>query len=111
HDLSNGGLITALAEMTFENKIGVKLNLSNNDTFKKLKPEEFLFAETPSRYLIEIPSEHIENATKIIEGKVSFDIIGKTVDEPIIEIENYISLEIEKMKNAWNKAIPQCMED
>ena len=111
HDISNGGIFTALVEMTFENKIGVKLNLLNNDTFKKLKPEEFLFAETPSRYIIEIPSEHIENTTKIIEGKVSFDIIGKTVDEPIIEIENYISLEIEQLKNMWNKAIPQYMED
>jgi len=111
HDISNGGLITALAEMTFENEIGVTLDLLENDSFKKLKPEEFLFAETPSRYVIEIHPEHIENATKIIEGKVSFSIIGKTNAQPKIEIENFLSLEIKQLKNAWNKAIPQYMED
>ncbi len=111
HDISNGGLITALAEMTFENEIGVKLDLLENDSFKKLKPEEYLFAETPSRYVIEIHSEHIESATKIIEGKVSFSIIGKTNAQPKIEIENFLTLEIKKLKNVWNKAISQYMED
>jgi phosphoribosylformylglycinamidine synthase len=111
HDVSNGGLITALAEMTFENEIGVKLDLLENDSFIKLKLEEFLFAETPSRYVIEIHSEHIESATKIIEGKVSFNIIGKTNSQPKIEIENFLILEIKQLKNAWNKAISQYMED
>ncbi len=111
HDISNGGLITVLAEMTFENEIGVKLDLLETDSFNKLKPEEFLFAETPSRYVVEIHSEHIESAIKMIEGNVSFSIIGKTVAEPKIEIENFLILEIKQLKNAWDKAIPQYMED
>ena len=111
HDISNGGLITALAEMTFENEIGVKLDLLENDSFKKLKPEEFLFAETPSRYIIEIPSEYIESAIKIIENKVSFSILGKTDAEPKIEIENFLLMDIKQLKNAWKKAISQYMEN
>ncbi|MCK5141465.1 MAG: phosphoribosylformylglycinamidine synthase II, partial [Candidatus Heimdallarchaeota archaeon] len=111
HDVSNGGLITVLAEMTFKNEIGIKLDLLENDSFNKLKPEEFLFAETPSRYVVEIHSKHIENAIKMIEGKVSFSIIGKTDAEPKIEIGNFLTLEIKQLKNAWNNAIPQYMED
>ncbi|MBY9000576.1 MAG: hypothetical protein KGD64_06665, partial [Candidatus Heimdallarchaeota archaeon] len=110
HDLSNGGLITALAEMTFERNIGVKLDLDNT-AFKEFNPEEYLLAETPSRYIIEISSENIHATTELLEGNVSFEILGKTISKPIIEIENFLTLDIDELYEKWSKAIPQFMED
>ena len=109
HDLSNGGLITALTEMTFEKNIGVKLDLTNT-SLEDFKPEEYLFAETPARYLIEIKSENIDSTVKLLEGKTVFEILGSTDSEPVVEIKNLLKLEIAELFEKWSNAIPQFMD-
>ena len=50
HDVSTGGIILALAEMSLSSQIGVKINKP-----KKLSNLfEYFFGEDQSRYLIEI---------------------------------------------------------
>ena len=55
HDVSAGGLIVALSEMTFGSKIGIKINKP-----KKLGNfNEYLFGEDQGRYIIEIDTSNI----------------------------------------------------
>ncbi|MBN1808584.1 MAG: phosphoribosylformylglycinamidine synthase subunit PurL [Planctomycetes bacterium] len=53
HDLSEGGLAVAAAEMAFAGMIGAVIDVSPL-TEKSLRPEEALFSETPSRFLVEV---------------------------------------------------------
>ena len=111
HDISNGGLITALAEMTFDNNIGVKLDMEKILKHYQIKEEEFLFTESPSRYLIEINSSNFEKSDVNQNCFSSFVIIGETTSEQTIVIDDNISFNIEELRELWKKAISKYMED
>jgi phosphoribosylformylglycinamidine synthase len=57
HDLSEGGLAVALAEMAFAGGIGVTFDLDAVPTDGKPEPHEILFSETPTRILFEVPED------------------------------------------------------
>lgn len=50
HDLSEGGLAVALAEMSFGGKLGISADVAHD----KLSPEELLFSESNSRFIVEV---------------------------------------------------------
>ena len=58
HDLSEGGLAVALAEMAFAGGLGVDADLSELATQSGLTdPVELLFSESNSRLLVEVPTD------------------------------------------------------
>ena len=63
HDVSSGGLIVALSEMTFGTNFGIKV-----DQPKKLRNiNEYFFGEDQSRYVLEINRNDFNNVEKNIE--------------------------------------------
>ena len=58
HDLSEGGLAAAVAEMAFAGGLGLSLNLQVLATANSLNDDvALLFAESNSRFVIEVPAE------------------------------------------------------
>ncbi len=57
HDLSEGGLAVALAEMAFAGHLGVQVDLSPALQATALAPTELLFSESNSRFVIEVANE------------------------------------------------------
>ena len=55
HDLSEGGLGVAAAEMAFAGGWGMDLDLHRMPSSGPIAPAALLFAETPSRFLVEVP--------------------------------------------------------
>jgi phosphoribosylformylglycinamidine synthase len=58
HDLSEGGLAVALAEMAFAGELGVEVDLSQLREACFVSPEVALFSESNSRLLCEVPEAH-----------------------------------------------------
>ena len=56
HDLSEGGLAVALAEMAFAGGLGANVSLA---AFGKLDDAVVLFSETPSRFIVEVEPEQV----------------------------------------------------
>ncbi len=54
HDLSEGGLAVAFAEMSFAGQLGAEINIADAQQASGLNAVEFLFAESNSRFLIEV---------------------------------------------------------
>lgn len=54
HDLSEGGLAVALAEMSFAGQLGVDLDLTEAASASGLGSTELLFSESNSRFLVEV---------------------------------------------------------
>jgi phosphoribosylformylglycinamidine synthase len=54
HDLSEGGLAVALAEMSFAGQLGVDVELSGAQAASGLESVELLFSESNSRFLVEV---------------------------------------------------------
>ena len=63
HDVSLGGIITAISKMSIKGNKGVKLN-----RFKNLLSEiDYLFSEDQGRYIIEVKKENLKDVIKILD--------------------------------------------
>jgi phosphoribosylformylglycinamidine synthase len=74
HDVSEGGLITSLAEMGFSGKGGLEVDLY---AISSETPAVSLFSESTGRILIEVATDNVAALQAALEGE-SFAIIGKT---------------------------------
>ena len=81
HDVSLGGIITALSKMCIKGKKGATLKKSNY----LINKFEYLFSEDQGRYIIEISKDNLESATKILqENSVHFDELGLVNEDSLI---------------------------
>ena len=93
HDISDGGFLVALTEMSISGGIGVKIHLDEKDISPK-----FLFGEDQGRYIISAPDDLISDILRILESKnIFFQKIGKTSGNKII-INDSEEIEIKSLK-------------
>jgi phosphoribosylformylglycinamidine synthase len=102
HDVSLGGIITALSKMSILGNKGFKLN--------KLKilmnKFEYFFGEDQGRYILEISKDNLKKVETILkENSVHFDQLGVvTSKEIIIDNEPIINIdELIKSNTSWIK--------
>jgi phosphoribosylformylglycinamidine synthase len=104
HDLSEGGLAVAAAEMAFASGFGVRIDTATMATVGELDHAARLFSESNTRLLCEVPAEQAAQFERIFSGvplarigQVSNDdrLVIRFGDEPLIEIG------INKLKEAW----------
>ncbi len=87
HDVSDGGLLCAVAEMliaaaTPEGALGARIDL--NEVHEN--PLAAAFSESPSRYVLEIPAEKVDEAMEAL-GEVSACRIGQITDDGRLTVE------------------------
>jgi phosphoribosylformylglycinamidine synthase len=58
HDLSEGGLAVALAEMSFAGGLGIDVDIHALSQLMFLDADVLLFAESNSRFICEVPAKH-----------------------------------------------------
>ncbi|MDA7781675.1 phosphoribosylformylglycinamidine synthase subunit PurL [Candidatus Pelagibacter sp.] len=81
HDVSLGGIITALSKMCIKGKKGATLKKPNY----LINQFEYLFGEDQGRYIVEISINDLESATKILqENSVHFDELGSVIEDSLI---------------------------
>ena len=81
HDVSLGGIITALSKMCIKGKKGASLKKPNY----LINQFEYLFGEDQGRYIIEIDKKDLQNVTKILsENSVHYDELGIVNDKNLI---------------------------
>ena len=99
HDISDGGVASTLAEMTFGNDIGCDINIDSN-----LLNEKLLWSETGG-FILEISLENVDKI-KTIFSHVELDVyeIGKTIGN-LIQINNVVGLTVNKAKEAWTNGL------
>jgi phosphoribosylformylglycinamidine synthase subunit PurL len=100
HDISSGGLIVALSEMSISSNFGAKIQKPKKLTnlFK------YFFGEDQGRYILEIDPKNIKKTEKILkDNKVYYENIGCT-QKDYFEIENELKINIKdlfKINNEW----------
>jgi len=81
HDLSEGGLAVAAAEMAFAGGYGMELHLQKVPK-KNLSRNDFvLFSESNSRFLVEVSQKAKEDFEALMRGKVCAEI-GRVIRTP-----------------------------
>ncbi|WP_225743073.1 phosphoribosylformylglycinamidine synthase subunit PurL [Marinilactibacillus sp. Marseille-P9653] len=99
HDLSEGGLAVALVESAFKNTLGTDITVD--------MPKEWLFSESPSRFILSVKPEHEENVVALFQGKATQ--IGEVTDSKVAALktqDQLIELNINELKTVWEEAIP-----
>ena len=94
HDVSLGGIITAISKMAIKGKKGFKLNKPK----VLINKFDYYFGEDQGRYIIEIEAKNLSNVQKILKDNlVHYDEIGLVAEkdviidkEPIIHIDDLI---------------------
>ncbi|HET7059865.1 MAG TPA: phosphoribosylformylglycinamidine synthase subunit PurL [Candidatus Saccharimonadales bacterium] len=106
HDISEGGLATAVAEMCFGSRSGAHLFVPRHKD-----PESFLFSETAGCFVVELDKG---TAPENVFGDVPTLAIGTSLQEPrlsAIEVkelnkanwngDNLFEIDVEALKQAW----------
>ena len=100
HDVSSGGIILSILEMCIPSKIGINLNIDKFD-FQLVK---YLFGEDQSRYVIEVKPENEAALLKNMKNRaVSYEKIGKTINEKYIHINHKYKLDLNNLIELHNK--------
>ena len=99
HDVSSGGLILALAEMSLLSGNGLKIEKP-----KKLSNlMEYYFGEDQGRYLLEVELNNLEKIKKILnENNIFNEIIG-TVQKDYFELSGALKIHINDLYKSNNK--------
>ena len=99
HDISDGGIAVALAEMTFKNNIGCTVSIESD-----LRIDEILFSETGG-FILEVNDENIHSITNCFSKyDLEVFVIGKTVSKNIM-INEEINISIEQGRDAWENGL------
>lgn len=109
HDLSEGGLGVAAAEMAFSGKLGANIRLADVPLSEKIEREDYiLFSESNSRFLAEVSPEHKAEFEKLMQAG-DFGLIGEVTAEPRLKIagrngsEIIINIPVSELKEAWQR--------
>ena len=77
HDISEGGLAVAAAEMAFSGGVGLRLDLKECPREKNVNRDDFLlFSESNSRFLVEVPEKNAEEFESVAKN-VPYATIGR----------------------------------
>ena len=107
HDLSEGGLAVAAAEMAFAGGLGARLSLGGVPREGELPDEVLLFAESNTRFLCEVRPQNAAAFEAALAG-IPHARIGEVVAADRLEIAGdaaRISAELATLKEAWQKPL------
>ena len=113
HDVSEGGLGVALAEMAFGEVAGLDINLDELPADSDASKIAMLFGESPGRLILEIAPSHFSMVEALFSGQ-AFGKIGKaTADHKNLSVEwgKEILLDesIADLKAIWKNGLaPYC---
>jgi phosphoribosylformylglycinamidine synthase len=81
HDLSEGGLAVAVAEMAIGGKLGARIDLAKVPVLGQLQDYQVLFSESQSRLLLEVPPERLADLKANLH-EAPFAVIGEVTKQP-----------------------------
>ncbi|MBI3298693.1 MAG: phosphoribosylformylglycinamidine synthase subunit PurL [Elusimicrobia bacterium] len=114
HDIREGGLVTAAAEMAFSGEVGVSIDLERVPRAKDAAdPVTILFSESQSRFLLEVTPEKEKAFLKAMRG-VTLARVGQTIANPIlrvVDLDSRTLLEerLGELKAAWQRTLPAAL--
>ena len=95
HDISLGGIITAISKMSIKGNKGIKLNKLKN----LINEIDYFFAEDQGRYIIEIKPSDLKEVIKILDkNSVHHEELGVIIDKDVI-INEKTKVTIDELKS------------
>lgn len=104
HDLSDGGLAVALAEMALAGRLGASVDVSLAPVHGDLTLTELLYSESASRLLVTVPAAKAAGFEAAFAGQ-AFARIGEVSDSPLLSLSEgssaFVSESVEDLATAF----------
>ena len=110
HDLSEGGLGVAAAEMAFSGEVGAELRLADLPAAAESAGDlELLFSESNARYLLEVRPESVVELARHFEG-LPGGVVGETLSYCILRVlardgSTLCAEALDDLKRAWKEPL------
>jgi len=110
HDLSEGGLAVAAAEMAFTGNCGIDLWLKRVRRPRSMQRNDFiLFSESNSRFLVEVPEKRKQDFEDFMKG-ITFSLIGRVRNDTSFSIYGLdegkiVDINLEELREAWKSTL------
>ena len=103
HDVSEGGVAVALAEMAVSSRIGFQVDLG------PARDAATLFGEAPTRVLLSVaPDRSLEIQQRAAQAGLAATAIG-TAGGDRLHIAGAVELSLDEAENAWKRSIPEAL--
>jgi phosphoribosylformylglycinamidine synthase subunit PurSL len=103
HDLSEGGLAVAAAEMAFSGPLGMDLDLAKLNVPRPLPEAALLFSETASRFLVEVPEIARQGFESLLQSHAIS--IGRVMKSQRLTLRHgkrvLLQQPLAKLRDAW----------
>lgn len=100
HDISDGGVAAAVAEMSFKNEIAARIQIDG-----ELSAEKKLFSETGG-FILEVARDKIKELKALFEERqVPAFVIGETNKTARLQMQSVIDLDVKQAKQAWENGL------
>jgi phosphoribosylformylglycinamidine synthase II len=106
HDLSDGGLAVASAEMAFSSGYGLELDLRKVPRSKETcRNDSVLFSESNSRFLVEVAEKHRESFEAVMKD-VACAEVGKVTKDGTLSVnglngKQVIHADLDELRKRW----------
>ncbi|MBN3039660.1 MAG: phosphoribosylformylglycinamidine synthase subunit PurL [Candidatus Omnitrophica bacterium] len=105
HDLSEGGLSVAVAEMCISSDLGASIFLGEVPAETSILGYEILFSESATRFVIEVKKENKDKLEHVLRG-LDYGLIGCISQDKKLTVFNkeqkeIISLKVDDLRNSW----------
>jgi len=106
HDLSEGGLAAAAAEMAFSGGQGIRLDLRKVPRARNMRRNDhILFSESNSRFLVEVPEKSREDFEALM-GKTVCSTIGRVEKDERFSVygldgKRVVDASLSELRDAW----------
>ncbi len=105
HDVSLGGIITAVSKMCIKGNLGINLNKPKY----LINEMEYFFAEDQGRYIIEVSKKDLKKVTDILnKNAVHYDELG-IINENELYIDQKTKVAIDVLKSSNTKWLSEYM--
>jgi phosphoribosylformylglycinamidine synthase len=106
HDVSDGGLLVALAEMALAGNTGLEVGIAGETT----ESIPFFFGEDQARYVLALPAEHTQDIIDAARDHGIFvTALGKTHGEKTLRITNEGEVSLSDLRSGYENWFPNYM--
>ncbi len=112
HDMSDGGLFTALAETSMAGRLGMDIQLDTLPVTGELSPAALLFSESQSRFVVTVPAARqaeFEQTLSAGAKRPAFAAIGRVTEAHELRIalgdQKLLTLSHDEMFHHWHQPL------
>ncbi len=107
HDISEGGMITAVAEMCFGGKMGAEIQIPSEYEGRR---DHWLFHETAGCFLLEVSKDRLAELQNSV-GQIPFTVVGKVSTKlspsPDLTVSHnnhsLFSVPVDELRESWQR--------